>query len=205
MERKILWVFFMLLLGTDVFLVLQRDHLNDMVKSLAEENSNLADRNRMLSTKATYIEEEDNIITNRLELPEEFPWRPNRSFAGPRFHFKLLASTADCTNCIESEVIHLNQIATMKQNMHAGNVQAFFVDEERLETAERFIANLSPKPLFPFSVRNVLPYLPGATTPLVLVVRSHDGMIVDAHKPIPEDLLRSEAFYARWAGVLELQ
>ncbi|HEX2162771.1 MAG TPA: hypothetical protein VHM02_02365 [Thermoanaerobaculia bacterium] len=36
--------------------------------------------------------------------------------------------------------------------------------------------NLSPKPEFPFAIENLMPLLPQATTPLVLVVRPPAGM-----------------------------
>jgi hypothetical protein len=52
------------------------------------------------------------------------------------------------------------------------------------------------------SVRNLLAQVPGATTPLVLVVRSRDGKILDAHKPVPEDLMKRDAFYSRWSAAL---
>lgn len=66
------------------------------------------------------------------------------------------------------------------------------------------IANLYPVPVFPISIENVMTYLPMATTPLVLVVRTTDGKILDAHKPIPENLSRRDAFYERWRAALDL-
>ncbi len=72
---------------------------------------------------------------------------------------------------------------------------------DRADVAHKFIKSLSPAPIFPMAVRNVLSHLP-ATTPVVLVIRSRDGKILDAHKPIPEDLMKRDAFYARWSATL---
>jgi hypothetical protein len=112
-----------------------------------------------------------------------------------------LASVDNCTNCIEDEVAKLNELLAGGSSRISA-VQGYFVDEERSQIANTFIKHLSPPPAFPMSVRNTLSQLPGATTPLVLVIRSRDGKILDAHKPIPEDLTKRDAFYARWAAAL---
>ena len=126
--------------------------------------------------------------------------RPD-SEEGGAVQFVLLASVDNCTNCIEDEVAKLNELVAASSSRVSG-IQGFFVDEERSQMAETFIEHLSPAPVFPMSVRNALSQLPDATTPLVLVIRSRDGKILDAHKPIPEDLTKRDAFYARWAAAL---
>lgn len=85
-----------------------------------------------------------------------------------------------------------------------GGIRGYFVEVDRQEVADRFIHHLSPEPLFATSIDDVLLGHPDATTPLVLVISSTDGRILDAHKPIPGELLRRDAFHARWRSILEL-
>lgn len=117
--------------------------------------------------------------------------------------FVLMASVNDCTNSIEDEVSRLNEL-TLRESGKITGVQGFFVDQGETQKAATFIGHLSPAPIFPMSIKNVLAEFPEATTPLVLVVRSRDGKILDAHKPIPEDLAKRDAFYTRWIATLGL-
>lgn len=51
-------------------------------------------------------------------------------------------------------------------------------------------------------LKNALRDWPGTTTPLVLAVRDQDATILDAHKPIPQDLSKIDSFYTRWSNLL---
>lgn len=57
------------------------------------------------------------------------------------------------------------------------------------------------EPAFPVSIEDLISHLPDVTTPLVLVLRSAVGRILDAHKPIPENLSRRDA---RWSAAPRL-
>lgn len=97
----------------------------------------------------------------------------------------------------------LNDLALRNSRKIAG-IQGFFVDEDQRQKANTFINHLSPAPVFPMTVKNALAQFPEVTTPVVLVFRSRDGKILDAHKPIPENLLKRDAFYTRWIATLGL-
>jgi hypothetical protein len=122
--------------------------------------------------------------------------------SGSGLQFLLLASLDDCTNCIEDEVEKLNQLARCGSR-RVDDVRGVLLDENRHEQAEVLLSHLSPAPRFPLSIESrSRKSLVGATTPLVLVVRSRDGKILDAHKPIPQDLSKRDTFYTRWLEML---
>jgi hypothetical protein len=194
--KKTLWFFVIALLAVDIFMLLQRRQIEKSFQGLRRESASA-----MMKTQ--YAAEEETILTTTRVIPASFPRARSGGAADDRVQIFLIASVADCTNCIEDEVTELNEVVLKKPGRIAG-IEGFFVDENRMEMAERFIKHLSPAPAFPISVRNVLSQLRGATTPLVLVVRARDGRILDAHKPIPEDLLKRDAFYARWTAALGL-
>lgn len=189
------WFFVVALLMVDIILLVQRRQLEDRLETLRAKSVEAV-------LKAKYADEEEALLSGIGKLPATFP-RLSDAGAGDPVQFVLLAGVDDCTNSIEDELTRLNEIALAGSAKITG-IQAFFVDEKRPELANRFIARLTPAPLFPMSVKNALAELPGATTPLVLVVRSRDGRILDAHKPIPEDRTKRDAFYARWAAALGL-
>lgn len=191
MER-VLWVFVVALLAVNVTLMVQRKQNDARFQDLRQESSTA-------QIKVKYAAEEEMILTGVGTVPAAFP--RSREQSGDSVQFVLLASVKDCTNSIEDEVAKLNELSLRNSSRMAG-IQGFFVDEDQRRKAETFIAHLSPAPVFPMSVKNALSQLPEATTPLVLVLRSRDGRILDAHKPIPEDLTKRDAFYARWTAAL---
>ncbi len=186
--QRMLWFFVVALLAVDVALLVQRSRLSDRFETL--ERSSASAR-----LKTSYAQEEEALLTVRGRVPETFPRARVGTATGDTVQFVLLASVDNCTNSVEDEVAELNEI---QRSGKASDVQGFFVDEDRPEMARRFIRHLSPAPEFPVSVRNVLAQLPEATTPVVLVIHSRNGTILDAHKPIAEDLAKRKAFYARW-------
>jgi hypothetical protein len=195
MERA-LWVFVLALLAVDITLLVQRTHHEERFQSLQRESA-------LATLKTRYAVEEETILTGIGTVPAGFPRTLTHGTIGDAVQFTMLVSVDDCTNCIEDEVSKLNQLS-LKNSSKISGIQGFFVDEGRRKMAQTFIEHLSPAPVFPMSVQNTLPYLPGATTPLVLVFRSRDGKILDAHKPIPEDLTKRDAFYVRWSAMLGL-
>lgn len=196
MERRVLWAFVVILLAVDILLLLQR----------RQTGARLQNFQRTAATallKARYAAEEEALLIQVEAVPSGFPFLQAEHAAGDAVQLVLLASVDDCTNCIEDEVMKLNALPVGNGSRVTG-IQGFFIDEDRRATANAFISHLSPAPTFPMSVRNVLPQVPAATTPLVLVIRSRDGKILDAHKPIPQDLTKRDAFYARWSAALGL-
>jgi len=194
MEKRILWFFVVALLAVDILLLVQR----------RESRTRFRDLQRASATallKTGYAAEEEALLTGTSAVPPAFPRAAAAREEDDAVQFVLLASVDNCTNCIEDEVTKLNEFMAGGGRRVSG-IQGFFVDEQRSQMAKTFIEHLSPAPVFPMSVRNALLQLPGATTPLVLVIRSRDGKILDAHKPIPEDLTKRDAFYARWAAAL---
>lgn len=194
MEKKLLWILLVALVGIDVFMIWERNQLSSRLRDIQRDCTGAR-------LKADYGEEQEAIL-NRLKIvPEGVRDVLPVDGREEAVQFVLLASVDDCTNCIEDEIFKLNQVMEDSATM---TVEGFFVDEDRATQARRFIDNLAPAPRFSMEVHNLLDLLPGATTPLVLVVRAHDGKILDVHKPIPEDLSRRDAFYARWTSLLGL-
>ncbi len=199
MERKILWFFVVALLAVDVTMLLQKRQVADRFRELQRKSA-------ASTLKTDYAAEEEALLTGAGTVPAAFPLlRPAKTgdAAGEAVQFALVVSVADCTNCIEDEVTRLNELK-LKAPVRVTGIQGFFVDEETPEAAATLIQHLSPAPAFPLSVKNALAQFPEASTPLVLVIRSRDGKILDAHKPIPEDLTKRDAFYARWSAALGL-
>lgn len=204
--KATLWFLLLALLAADIALLVQRRQLDGQLEALRA-------RSAEAFLKSKYAAEEQALLTRTGAVPAKFAGRgtPPRTGeegraaarAGEKIELYLLASVDDCTNSIEDEVAKLNEIARLKPARVAG-IRGFFVDEDRRAIAGRFLGHLSPAPAFPMTVRDVRPQLPGATTPLVLVVRSRDGKILDAHKPIPGNLRKRDAFYIRWTGALGL-
>lgn len=194
--KRTLWLVVVALLTVDVVMLLQRRRLENSFRDLRRKSASAM-------VKMEYAAEEEALLTSTRVVPLSLPRVRGNKAGSETVQFLLLASVDDCTNSIEDEVSKLNQVAAQSSG-RIGGVQGFFVNEDRAETARRFIKNLSPAPVFPVSVRNALSSLPAATTPLVLVIRTRDGRILDAHKPIPEDLKKRDAFYARWTAALGL-
>jgi hypothetical protein len=196
---RILWLFVVALLAVDVTMLLQKRQIEGQ---FAERFQDLQRKSDAAILKSKYADEEEDLLNVTRAVPAAFPHLAGETAEGA-VQFVLLASIDDCTNSIEDEVAKLNQIAL---DSASGNreVRGFFVNEDRPEMAQTFIANLSPSPAFPITVKNLLPQVPHATTPLVLVIRSRDGKILDAHKPIPQDLTKRDAFYSRWTAALGL-
>jgi hypothetical protein len=198
--RATLWFCLVALLAADIALLVQRRQLDGRFQDLRT-------RSDEAFLKSKYAAEEQALVTRTGAIPATFPGhqadQPVGEPSGEKVELFLLASIDDCTNSIEDEVTKLNEIARQGPASIAG-VHGFFVDEDRPAMADRFLRHLSPAPAFPMSVRDVRSQVPGATTPLVLVVRSRDGKILDAHKPIPGNLRKRDAFYTRWTGTLGL-
>lgn len=192
--ENVLWLVLVMLLAVDVGLLAQRRRLEQRLQDLeiASESS---------AVKVNFADEEQNLLVVTRQVPAGFPRSRAASQSEESVEFFLLASVNDCTNSVEDEIEALNRIA-IKHPSKVRYIQGFFVDENKPDMANRFIQNLNPAPKFPISIRNVLSRLPGATTPLVLVVRTGDGRILDAHKPIPQYVGKRKAFYARWSTVL---
>jgi hypothetical protein len=192
--KATLWFFLLALLAADVALLAQKRQLDGRFEDLRAKSAEA-----FLKTK--YSAEEEALLTRTGVIPATIPGHDQ--LAGDKVEIFLLASVDDCTNSIEDEVLKMNEIAR-EGSARIAFIGGFFVDEDRPEMAHRFIAHLSPEPAFPMSVRNVRSQVPGATTPLVLIVRSRDGKILDAHKPISGNLRKRDAFYTRWTGTLGL-
>lgn len=198
MEKKLLWFFVVALLGANVEL-LTRAHSEESSGAMRRllHESEIADA----LTKSTYADEEEAVVLRTGSVPRRFPGLEPRAASDDGLQFFLFASVEDCTNSIEAEVVRLNEIARFGRG--GPSVRAFLVDEDRPARARRLIAQLSPQPEFPVSIENAISWVPPATTPLILVVRARDGKILDAHKPIPEDLTKRDAFYTRWLARLD--
>jgi hypothetical protein len=207
MKAATWWFLLLVLLAADIALLAQRRQLDGRFEALRA-------RSAEAFLKSRYAAEEQALLTRTGAVPAAFAGRRATARtgeegrasarAGETVELYLLASVDDCTNSIEDEVMKLNEIARLESARVAG-IHGFFVDEDRRAIAGRFIGHLSPAPAFPMTVADVRSQLPGATTPLVLVVRSRDGKILDAHKPIPGNLRKRDAFYIRWTGALGLR
>lgn len=195
MER-VPWFFVLALLAVDLFVLHQRHELQAQLESF-EQSSAVA------TTKVSYAHEEEDLLGRVRQVPPGFPRLADVSGSADAVEFVLLASADDCTNAIEDEVTKLNQIAAHSAKTVTG-IRGFFVDVSRPRRARAVLDHLSPPPLFPFTIQNPLGLLRGATTPLVLVIRSKDGRILDASKPIPQDYPKLDAFYSRWSSILGL-
>jgi len=194
MEKKILWLTVVALLAVDVFLVVRGRQMSALVLDLESDAASYR-------AEAAYGDEQEALLNQVGSVPADFPKLTGEVAADTAVDVYLLVSVDDCTNCIEDEVSRLNMLALEPSDRVSG-IWGFFVDEDRPEAVAVVRDHLAPQPVFPFAVGNPLPMLPGATTPLVLVVRSQDGRILDAHKPIPQNLTRRDAFYARWTPQL---
>lgn len=195
-ERRLLWFFLVALLAVDIFLLIQQRRTARSFRDLQNASSRAI-------VESFYAAEEQTLLAKTRVVPAAFPLASTRegSPISAEVSFVLMASIDDCTNCIEDEILKLNELVSGGRTPAVG-VTGFFVDEARAITAARFIDHLSPRPRFPISVENALAGLPEATTPLVLVVRSRDRKILDAHKPLPQNLAKRDAFYARWAALI---
>ncbi len=197
MEKKTLWFFLLILLAVDIWMLVQRSRLNESLRALRSSAASA-------TLQAAYTDEEEALVVSVSTLPPTFPALQAEEVDGESVQFLLIASVNDCTNCIEDEIEKLNHITLRAPPQTVTGIQAVFVDEDKADAAQAVINHLSPAPLFPVSIMEVLSQIPDATTPLVLVVRARDKKILDAHKPIPEDLTRRDAFYTRWEATLGL-
>lgn len=160
---------------------------------LAEVRSSAA----AATLEAAYADEEQALLLEQRYLAALEGQLPTDPSSG-EVDLVLISAIGDCNNCIEDEFRKLNEILA-KNPGPLRQVRGFFVDEDRPEEVRRLIDHLVPAPEFPLDIENVLEGEARATTPLVLVVRSRDGRILDAHKPIPENLAKRDTFYKRWA------
>lgn len=195
--QRMLWALLVGLLAVDIVLLFERHKLERRVRNLEE-----ASASAML--EARYSREEQGLLAGSRAVPVGFSRLTTALRQEDAVQFVLLASAEDCTNAIEDELPKLNELAAHGSEKIAG-VHGFFVDEERPARAREVIRHLSPPPAFSVTVQNAMAHLPGVTTPLVLVIRSRDGRILDAYKPIPLDGSRRDAFYSRWSAVLGLR
>lgn len=195
-ERRLLWFFVVALLAVDVVLLVQRGRLVGSLRDLRA-------RSGLAMIESAYADEEEALLTRTRTVPATFLGVRAGAGGPDALLFVLVVSVDDCTNCIEDEIVKLNEIAITDRGREV-RVVGYFVDEERSEIARRFIDHLAPSPLFDVSIENALVELPGATTPLVLVVRPHDRKILDVHKPLPQNFARRDAFYARWLALAGL-
>lgn len=195
MEKKILWMVMVLLLAANIVLLIDR-------RSTASSSAQLRRQSAVAHLESRYTAEQETLLIENRAVPPSL-LRPTAAAPGADVQFILIASVDDCTNCIEDEIVKLNEISHPKSSQTAA-VRGIYVDVGRESRAEAVIANLSPAPTFEVSIEDVMSLLPKATTPLVLVVRKLDGRLLDAHKPIPENLSRRDAFYERWKAALEV-
>jgi hypothetical protein len=195
MEKKALWIVMALLLAANIALLLDR-------RSTASSFAQMRREAAVSHQESQYNAEQETLLIATSEVSASL-LRSTSSDPGVDLQFLLFASIDDCTNCIEDEIAKLNEISRASPS-RATAVRGIYVDVDREPAAAAMIANLSPVPVFPISIENVMTDLPKATTPLVLVVRTTDGRILDAHKPIPENLSRRDAFYERWRAALDL-
>lgn len=194
-EKRLLWTFMVLLLVMNVVLLVGR---RDAGATLAQVR-----REAMVAhLESRYNAEQEALLVETAVVPPPL-LRSGLAEPGADLQFLFLASIDDCTNCIEDEFLRLNEISRVRPYRTVA-ARAIMVDADRESRVRTVLANLSPAPEFPVSIENVMTLLPKATTPVVLVVRTSDGRILDAHKPIPENLSRRDAFYERWRTILEL-
>ena len=182
------------LLAADLVLLAERGRLKDRVREVDR-------RSAVARIKASYAREEERLLVDVGKLPATFPLAAAQPQHPDAVRFVLLVSVDDCTNCIEDELLMLNEMVAEGSARVAG-IQGFFVDVDRPSVVRAMAQRLAPQPAFPVATQNAIAHLPGAHTPLVLAVRAGDGRILDAHKPIPEDLSKRDAFYARWRALL---
>lgn len=197
MEKKLLWVFLVALLATNLGLNWHRGGMEREVMEVREQA-------RVAWAEQDYTDEEEALVSGRRTLPADVMGEAlqarDRSEEGG-VHFLLIAGIHDCSNCIEDEVAKLNEFVGAQSPLIAG-IHGFYVDGEQPDAVRSVIDHLRPTPAFAFRTQEVLSGIPGASTPLVLVVRARDLRILDAHKPIPEDLSKRDAFYERWNATL---
>lgn len=209
MEKRFLWGLLVVLLVVNGFLLLRMRQMGESFQDRYQDLRRDAATSRL---EAEYADEEQAILTGSPILPRDFPRlgetrTPTGDGAGTpaiaesSLHFFLLVSIEDCTNCIEDEIAQLNRLTVEDPEGLAGS-WVYFVDEGREAEVEPLVEYLSPSPLMPLTVDDPTSLIPQATTPLVLVVRDGDRRILDVHKPIPQDLTRRDAFYARWRALL---
>lgn len=194
-EKKLLWFFLVGLIAVDASLLWQKGRLD---RRLAE----LEDSAREARIEQEYADEQEALVLGPGLVSPGFHDGLRATTGGDGVQFVLFASLDDCMNCIEDEVEKLNEIVRCA-SPRVDQVRGFLLDEHRREQAEALLAQLSYAPIFPLSIRFTPRDLAaGASTPLVLVVRSRDGKILDAHKPIPQNLTRRDTFYTRWLQAL---
>lgn len=193
--RRILWILLIALLVVNFLLLRSVRRLDEQYRTARTDAA--SER-----VEAAYGDEEQELVIGTPSLPQSFPnWREQED-TNEGVYFLLIVSVNDCTNCIEAEIAQLNRLMVEEPDDFAG-AHIFVMNENSQGEVEPLVRHLSPAPLAPLTVENPLPALPtDASTPLVLVVRARDGVILDAHKPIPEDLTRRDAFYSRWRALL---
>lgn len=196
MEKKALWFFMIALLLLNGGLLWQRKGLDVRLENLAKSSVEAR-------LEKAYVDEQETLVLGAGVAGSDLLPPVLRAVTdGGGYQFLLLASLDDCTNCIEDEVEKLNQLVRCG-SPRIDDVRGVVLDEHRRDQAEVLLSHLSPSPRFPLSIESQSRQgLVGATTPLVLVVRSRDGKIIDAHKPIPQDLSKRDTFYTRWIDTL---
>lgn len=193
-EKRILWTFMVMLLVMNIVLLVDR-------RDTATAFDQVRRQALVAHLESRYNAEEEALLVEASVVPPPLI-DPDLAESGADLQFLLLASIDDCTNCIEDEFARLNEMSRARL-LQTIAVRAIIVDADREPRARAVLANLTPAPEFQVSIEDVMTHVPKATTPLVLVVRISDGRILDAHKPIPENLSRRDAFYERWRAILD--
>ncbi len=114
--------------------------------------------------------------------------------------FVILLDSSNCSNGLDSDVPRLNELHRNPRTW-IGSVQGYYVsqDENYLEeflsshTIEFPVVHMDPLREFPSYA---------VSTPLVLVIESMSGTILDSHQPIPDDVLKSRLFYEKWERIM---
>ena len=166
------------------------------------------DQSRGLSSLLT-----DELIANQIEaasvaaeehalgLPAH--WFVNRddpqSEAQEGISLVVLVDPNNCSNGLESDIARLNYFHRHRPGW-INSVEGYYVSEQ-YDLFEEFRSMHDIQ--FPLSKRSIpLPYMDNMTTPLVLIIDSQSGMVLDTHQPIPDDLQKSQLFYDKWTRLM---
>ena len=194
--QRTAWLLLICLSAVDLVLLYQRRELQAELASLRAKSAEAIAR-------GSYSEEEERLLASIRSLPSAFPLTPTSRLDEDTFQVLLIAGRNSCGSALEAEIVRLNELIRRKPRK-LRSVRGFFVDGSKESQAGRFIGQLHPQPEFPIDVSNVIANLPAATPPIVLVIRTRDRKIADAHKPVPEALIRRDAFYARLDALLNV-
>ena len=187
-----LWIVLAVLVMVDGVMFVAWKQANSRLEVLAGES-------HTARGKYIYAAEEERLVHSAKVVPPSFPLLAGQHPQGVQFH--LIVSVDDCLNCIEDEVTALNDLASDSQKLMTDGVRGHWVrnaSEDRVAAISEYL----PSPHFRFQATDDMSLVEGSYTPLVLVVRTADRRILDAHMPIPEDHSKRRAFYERWQTLL---